>query len=731
VAAVAIVPAMLLIFEGALRLAGYGFPTSFFKRIQIGDQDYLVENDKFGWRFFPPELSRSPPPVAMTATKPPTTYRIFLFGESAAMGDPAPAFGAGRYLEMLLNDRFPEHRFEVICVAMTAINSHAILPIARECARRGGDLWIVYMGNNEMAGPFGAATVFGKKAPSLSYVRLSLAIQKSRLGQMLLALGRRMKSDSSPSGSWAGMKMFLNHEVLPTDPAREAVENNFRGNLHDILETGLGAGAKIILNTVAVNLKDCAPFASAISTNLSNEQRGALAALLYQGTQEQMQGNVLDAAAHLELATSIDGGFADLHFRFGQSLQSLTNFPGAADQFKQARDLDALPFRVTSKLNDITLQTGQQLAGPNLALLDAAGFLASNSPTHVSGQEVFYEHVHCNFDGNYILGRAWAEQAERFLPPGWAGHPTNGWASQASCEQMLGLTDWHRYDVLQDVLNRVREAPFTNQFNAGAREMELFRQLNEVRQKLQPAAYAQARTICEAALGKRPQDHWLHQNLAELLEHGGDLQHAVAEWEQVLDLLPHYHLAYYQIGRLLSAQGRFAEAEPPLLRALELRPDLSAGWLELGNIHAAENKAQLAMEDFERARRLVPENYRVYLSMGKVLSKMNRRDEAITNFVKAVQLGPPNYWEAHNALGEELAFHGQTAAAQKQFEEVLRINPNVPMAHLNLGVALAIEGCLDEAIFEFEETIRLDPRNKLAPDYLAKVRAKKHRSESP
>ena len=107
---------------------------------------------------------------------------------------------------------------------------------------------------------------------------------------------------------------------------------------------------------------------------------------------------------------------------------------------------------------------------------------------------------------------------------------------------------------------------------------------------------------------------------------------------------------------------------------------------------------------------------------------MNRRAEAIANFQKAIQLGPRNYWEAHNALGEELAFNGQTAEARKEFEEVLRINPNMSMAHLNLGVALTMEGCLDEAISEFEETMRLDPRNKLAPDYLAKVRAKKYRS---
>jgi hypothetical protein len=72
---------------------------------------------------------------------------------------------------MLLRERFPGQRFEVVNVAVTAINSHVILPIARECAQHQGDLWIVYMGNNEMVGPFGAATVFGTRAPSWWSVR--------------------------------------------------------------------------------------------------------------------------------------------------------------------------------------------------------------------------------------------------------------------------------------------------------------------------------------------------------------------------------------------------------------------------------------------------------------------------------------------------------------------------------------------------------------------------------
>ena len=130
----------------------------------------------------------------MSARKPPGTFRIFIFGESAALGDPKPAYSAGRYLQALLRERFPERRFEVVCAAMTAINSHAILPIAQECARQSGDLWIIYMGNNEMVGPFGAVTIFGSQGLPVTYVRLILAMRQTRLGQSLLAMGRKLSA---------------------------------------------------------------------------------------------------------------------------------------------------------------------------------------------------------------------------------------------------------------------------------------------------------------------------------------------------------------------------------------------------------------------------------------------------------------------------------------------------------------------------------------------------------
>jgi hypothetical protein len=49
--------------------------------------------------------------------------------------------------------RFPGWLVEVINTAMTAINSHVIREIAKDCVRLGADFWVVYAGNNEVVGP--------------------------------------------------------------------------------------------------------------------------------------------------------------------------------------------------------------------------------------------------------------------------------------------------------------------------------------------------------------------------------------------------------------------------------------------------------------------------------------------------------------------------------------------------------------------------------------------------
>jgi hypothetical protein len=223
------VPLLLLGgLELGLRLAGYGYDTSFFRKIQIKGHDFYVPNEAFSYRFFPPTIARIAVPVRFAAKKPTNSYRIFLLGESAAMGDPDATYGVGRYVEVLLRERYPGTDFQVICVAITAIDSSTILPIARECARHQGDLWLIYMGNNEMVGPFGAETSFGLRAPSLGVIRTILAIKTTRIGQLLDALGRRLRSNSSTPKKWEGMEMFANNRLGYDDPARLRAYANFK-----------------------------------------------------------------------------------------------------------------------------------------------------------------------------------------------------------------------------------------------------------------------------------------------------------------------------------------------------------------------------------------------------------------------------------------------------------------------------------------------------------------------
>jgi tetratricopeptide (TPR) repeat protein len=729
------VPLFLLgVGEVVLRIAGYGYSTHFFKPLQLGDADFLVENDKFGLRFFPPELARLPTPLRMAAHKRPGVCRIFILGESAAMGDPEPAFGAGRYLKVLLEEKLPGQEFEVVNASMTAINSHAILPIARDCARQHGDLWIIYMGNNEMVGPFGAATIFGAQAPPLSFIRLNLALQGTRLGQWAAELARKLKGGKPFSPSWGGMQMFANNRVSAQEPRRERVYENFQQNLDGILRTGEKCGVGIVLSTVAVNLKDCPPFASDPNTNASAATRAQIEQLAAQAALSATQGNLQSAAGFYAQAAGLEPESARLQFDWATSLLNQTNLSEARKHFQFACSLDALPFRADERINEIISRAGSRRAGERLLLCDAAQALATNSPVGVCGEESFYEHVHLNFDGNYRLAKLWAEAAVRLLPglnekslePSANGAQTvSDWASQEICEERLGLTDWNRYNVLEEVIRRMQTPPLSEQSNNGQRLQRLTEWRAALRARMDAAAAKRARQTYSDALKRWPQDYRLHENFGDFLLTTRDYDAATAQWEQVRELIPQDHVAFYELGRLAALQTNWARALSELHHALAMRPSFSAGWVELGKVYAAQGNYNDALRAYDTALHYQPQDFQVYYYSGLAYSKLQKRAEAIDRYRQAVHLNP-GFWEAHFELGGQLGLAGEFAEAKSELETAIRLKPDFALSHLNLGLALLKLRELDAAEQQFQETLRLEPGNKLAPACLAQLQREKN-----
>ena len=444
--------------------------------------------------------------------------------------------------------------------------------------------------------------------------------------------------------------------------------------------------------------------------------------LFSEATRAQEQGQFAEALKGFEQTARLDAQWADVQFHSGQCLLEQSNAAAARVHFEQARDDDALPFRTDSRLNQIIAEIGHRYAGPDLALCDAIALFATNSPSGIAGDEAFYEHVHLNFDGNYLLARALAGVIAPLLPARITRQAKKDWAGEETCEEDIGLTDWNRRDVFEEVRRRFRQAPFVGQRDNADKLLAWKARLEQLKPQLNATNTETARRIYLEAIGRWPDDFRLHWNYADFLEATRDAPDAVSEWKKVQALIPQHHLAYYQIGRLLPELGQPEEARTWLTRALSLRPDLSEAWYELGRIQGESGQFEAALQSFDRARLLVPAEPRYHCEIGKALIKLNRPGPAIAELHEAVQFGG-DYWEAHYLLGEQLAFAGQIAAARHEFEETLQLRPNYAMAHFNLGVAFVKQGEMEQARQEFEEVLRLDPNNQQAAGFLRRLSA--------
>lgn len=718
---------LLAVVELGLRVASYGYDTSFFKveRDATGKK-FLIDNSEFSYRFFPPNLARWPGTFKLAADKPGDVQRIFIFGESAAMGDPQPSVGASRYLEILLSEKFPGQKFEIVNLGITAINSHVILPIAREVVARGqGDVWLIYMGNNEMVGPFGAATIFGSQAPPLSVARLNLAIQKTKLGQLAVAMQRRLGRKPANAG-WSGMRMFLKNQIPPDDARRDTVYKNFSQNLRDIVLTGRRGGAKVLLSSMSVNLKDCPPFASMLNNQLSASDRAQFDALYADGVTLQTNQQPVLAAQKFAQAARLDPKFAMLQFRWAECLLAQTNLSAAQEHFQLACDVDVLPFRANTPINAAIRSLAVELAGTNFAFCDAEAALASATPEGIAGDDSFFEHVHFNFNGNYRLAKAWAEQIMHLMPGELQRKAHPEWASQDTCERAIGLSDWNRGFVISSVASRMELPPLAGQLNNPQRLLVLQHAMSLLNQRqLQTNILAQTHLDFAAAVRSRPADAFLHENYANFLEAIGDLTNALVEYQKIVDLLPHDFYGSLQAGRLCSQLGRLSEAKALLERACLARPSLPDSWFELGLVHGTEADYAAALACFQRASLTRPENGNYLANQAKVLVKMNRQREAIATYRDAIKLDAGN-WTWHFELAAELVAVNEIEGAVQAYTAVTQINPQHVVGHINLGVVLARQNRLDEAIQQFEFALRLDPGNAPARDYLQQVSARRN-----
>lgn len=707
-----LVPVLLLgILEASLRLFAPGDSTDFTTKTLVDGVTVYRANDKFSRQFFAADIAREPLELSFPAEKAGKTYRVFVLGGSAAQGDPEPTFGFSRILELMLERRYPDIRFEVINTAVTAINSHVVYQIAREITPLQADLFIIYLGNNEVVGPYGAGTVFAPLSPSLPFIRFVIFLRSSRIGHHLARTLSLLQPEQDGMEKWRGMEMFLDQQVRAGDPEMQTVYSHFQANLEDVLTVIRRVAAKTIVSTVCTNLQDSAPFASQHRHPFPEQEKIRWNELYQKGMSLAGAGRYAEAIVPFLEAEKIDGTYADLQFLLGRCHGEMGNHREAIRRYRLARDLDTLRFRADTRINQIIREVAADRIREGVFLVDAAREFEAGSAHGIPGNDLFYDHVHLTFEGNYLLAKALFQQVDEILPLDVEIADEGSGQLLTLEESMLGLslTGFDRHRISVEVLQRLARPPFVNQLDH-REEMERARRQEEQLRRVHttPGALLEARQQYEQALRERRGDPWLNYNFAMLHYTAGNFEAAAEQFRIFLASLPHHPVARERLLASLIQLGRFEEAVSRCQDALRIDPDF----------HAAKYTMALAF------------------------SKIGKEEDAIAIYRGLLQADPDRAPDIYNQLGQLHVQQVQYSEAVEAFKESIRIGSDSdqgsrPDLSYNLGVALKRDGRIEEATEAFSaaasgylEKIGRNPRSARLYFALASVYAEMQEFEN-
>jgi tetratricopeptide (TPR) repeat protein len=570
------VPVLLLVaVEGGLRLLGYGYPTAFCLR---WGKEY-VDNARFVCQFYSRTTYKTnlrPTPFALPIEKPAGEVRIVVLGESAAAGAPDPAYSFGRILERMLCHQFPHQPIEVISAAMRGVNSHIILPAARDCLCLKPDLFIVYMGNNEAVGLHAPGPHSGRFTPYPRILRGVQRLRSTRLGELMEPVLRNFNREGTASTN-QDSAFFQQHRIAADDRRRAAVYENFRLNLQDICRLARRAGAGVVLSTVAGNLKDCPPFGSLHRDQLSDAEKDRWDSAYSAGISAEAARQFEAAVSHYSAAAALDDHFADLHFCLGRCHYEMGAFDKAREEYIQARDWDALQFRADSRLNESIRQQVDHPVRPGLLLVDAERVFNDSelSEHRIPGQRLFYDHVHPTFDGAYLLARTMLPPVIQALTNKIGQLPASPapLLSREECAQTLAFTRVNEAQISAAVIRLTALPPFTSQLEHDERQAAAKQRLKQRFGDMSQHDFDLATATSQAAIRQTPDDWELPYNFARtLLLPAHDYARAIVQFEAARRLLPHAVAIRLELSNALNAAGRKDEALAELSQALALEP---------------------------------------------------------------------------------------------------------------------------------------------------------------
>jgi len=198
----------------------------------------------------------------------------------------------------------------------------------------------------------------------------------------------------------------------------------------------------------------------------------------------------------------------------------------------------------------------------------------------------------------------------------------------------------------------------------------------------------------------------------------GELEKALAYYEQALKVRPEFPEAEFQRGNALASLGRLDEADAAFRRAISYKKNWSLPYSALGVVLVRQNRDKEAEQFFNQAL-TVDNKDNVALRMLADLRLRAGDTKAALDFAKRATANPDAPASAWVALALAEKANGNAAGAKAALEHVLANEPENVAALIERADLFTNEKNFEPAIVDLKTAAKLKPNDKAVLSRLA------------
>jgi tetratricopeptide (TPR) repeat protein len=196
--------------------------------------------------------------------------------------------------------------------------------------------------------------------------------------------------------------------------------------------------------------------------------------------------------------------------------------------------------------------------------------------------------------------------------------------------------------------------------------------------------------------------YYLELETAKLLARKGRIEESLRYVERAMTLNPEDPEPRLFAGYLASITGRFGDAERNYLEALRLDPKNEEAISFLGAMYAESGRLDEASEAFKKLSAITPASNLPDYFLGRIAQRKGDTAQAAAYF-KSSHAKNPEFVESLIELALINEQLGDAKAAEKNYREILELNPDIPMAKARLSRILLRAGKRTEALSLIED----------------------------